>query len=121
MKIAIAMDQKQINAEIGQSFGRCSTFLIYDTDKKVKKYIDNTAKDASGGAGIKASQLLVDEKIDMLIALRLGQNAADVLNAAKIKILKGIDGISAAENINTALKGNLPELNEIHPGFHGKN
>ena len=62
MKIAIPVEDNQ--TEICPSFGRTSMFLIYDTETKEKKYLDNSGIAMQGGAGIKAAQVIVDEKPD---------------------------------------------------------
>ena len=51
-------------------------------------FIENSAANSEGGAGIKAAQNVVDSKAEILITPRCGQNAADVLQAADIKIYK---------------------------------
>ena len=118
MKIAIPVDDQQIETNVSMSFGRAPYFLIYDVDTKESLFIDNVAKTSTGGAGIKAAQMVVDNQANILITPRLGQNAGDVLLAADIQVFKSID-VSVWENIDEYLAGNLSELEEIHAGFHG--
>lgn len=118
MKIAIPVNEKSINSSVSSSFGRTVYFLIYDTETKEETYLDNSAAVSRGGAGIKAAQTIVDNKADGLITPRCGQNAADVLNAADIKIYKTIDG-SVEDNINAFMDNKISLLEEIHEGFHG--
>ena len=118
MKIAIPVDEKDMVTNVCVSFGRTPYFLIYDTETKESTFIDNSAATSTGGAGIKAAQTIVDNKVNALLTPRCGENAADVLGAADIKIYK-TNSISAKENINTFIAGKLPLLNEIHAGFHG--
>lgn len=117
MKIAIPVDDKSLESKVCISFGRTPYFLIHDTDTKENTFLDNGAAASQGGAGIKASQAVVDEKVSALITPRCGQNAADVLNAANVKIYKTIND-SIKENIEAFEKGKLSLLEEIHPGFH---
>ena len=56
--------------------------------------------------------------INMRIAVLSGENAADVLKSADIKIFKTTSA-SAKENIVAFIDGKLPLLDEIHAGFHG--
>lgn len=118
MKIAIPVDKKEMITDVCVSFGRTPYFLIYDTETKKSLFIDNSAVASTGGAGIKAAQSIVDNKIDLLLTPRCGENAADVLKAADIKIYKTIKG-SANENIAAFIDGKLHLLEEIHAGFHG--
>ena len=93
-------------------------FLIYDTETKEKKYLDNSGIAMQGGAGIKAAQVIVDEKAEVLLAPRCGENAAKVLQAAGIKLYQS-EGLSVDDNLQAFQQGALQELTDIHPGFHG--
>ncbi len=117
MKVLIPVDEKTIKGEVCQSFGRAPYFLIYDTETKEEMFIDNNAALSRGGAGIKAAQLVVDSKVDVLITPRCGQNAADVIQGAKINIFKTINN-SIKESIDGFMQNKLEILGDIHPGFH---
>ena len=117
MKIAIPVDDKFLESTVCQSFGRTPYFLIYDTEAKESVFLDNAAAASQGGAGIKAAQTVVDHKASALITPRCGQNAADVIKAANIKIYKSINA-SIIENIDALNEGRLSLLEVIHEGFH---
>ena len=117
MKIAIPMNEKTLNSSVSAHFGRAPYYLIYDTETKESVFIDNSASASRGGAGIKAAQVILDQQANALITPRLGDNAADVLEAANIEIYKSIEG-SAEENINALSDKKLARLSEIHPGLH---
>ena len=118
MKIAIPVDEKTLESNVCVSFGRTPYFLIYDVETKESIFIDNSAAASTGGAGIKAAQIIVDNKASALLTPRLGENAADVLKPAEIKIYKTITG-SAKDNIDAFIAGKLSLLDEFHAGFHG--
>ncbi|HSR03953.1 MAG TPA: NifB/NifX family molybdenum-iron cluster-binding protein [Proteiniclasticum sp.] len=118
MKIAIPVDEKSIESSVCASFGRTPYFLIYDTDNSESLFIDNSAAESAGGAGIKAAQIIVDNKAHILLTPRCGENAADVLKASDIVIYK-TQTVSAKDNISAYISEKLPLLNEIHSGFHG--
>lgn len=117
MKIAIPVDKKSMETSVCQSFGRTPYFLIYDTNSKEDIYIDNSAAASHGGAGIKAAQTIVDNNVIAVLTPRCGENAAEVLNAANIKIYKTINS-SIKENIIALNDGKLSLLSDIHAGFH---
>jgi predicted Fe-Mo cluster-binding NifX family protein len=119
MKIAIPVDEKSLASNVCVSFGRAPYFLIYDTETKESTFLDNSAAASTGGAGIKAAQILVDNQVNALLTPRCGENAADVLKPADIKIYK-TRAASAKENIDDFISGKLSLLDEIHPGFHGR-
>mgnify|MGYP000925103842 CR=1 FL=1 len=117
MKIAIPSEGKNLESLVNQTFGRTESFIVVDSSDMSYKAIDNTAASAQGGAGIKAAQAIVDSGAEVVITFRCGQNAADVLNAAGIKIYK-----ASAGSINDVVKmynaGKLEELTDIHAGYH---
>lgn len=117
MKIAIPVDDVSMETNICISFGRTPYFLIYDTESKDAVFLNNDAATSQGGAGIKAAQLVVDSNTEALLTPRCGENAAEVLNGANIKIYQ-TQGNLLKDNIQAFENGKLPLLNEIHPGFH---
>jgi len=117
MKIAMPVDEKTMESTICMSFGRTPYFLIYDTQTKESVFLDNSAAASQGGAGIKAAQTIVDSLVEALLTPRCGENAAEVILAANVKIYKTING-SIKDNITALEDGKLALLHEIHAGFH---
>lgn len=119
MKIAIPVDEKDMGTNVCVSFGRTPYFLIYDTVSKESIFLDNSAAASSGGAGIKAAQIIVDSNIEALLTPRCGQNAANVLKAANIKMYKTTT-LSVKDSIDDFISEALSLLDDIHEGFHGQ-
>lgn len=117
MKIAIPAEGKTIDGNVSQSFGRTYYFVVVDSETLEIEVIDNEAASSQGGAGIKAAQAVVDSGAGVVVTFHCGQNAADVLKAADIKILKAVHG-TIAEMVQKYKAGELAELTEIHPGYH---
>ena len=117
MKLIVPVESKSLDAPVCPSFGRTPLFVLLDTESGNHEFIDNSAASSEGGAGIKAAQMLVDSGATALITYRCGDNAAQVLNSAKIEMYKAQDG-SVSENIEKFKDGKLSPLTEIHPGFH---
>lgn len=115
MKIAIPAEGQTIDSVVGPSFGRTYYFVVVDSETLEFEVIDNQAASSQGGAGIKAAQSMVDIGADVVITFHCGQNAADVLKAADIKILKAVPG-TVAETVRKYGAGELAELMEIHAG-----
>lgn len=118
MKIAMPVDEKNMETNVCVSFGRAPYFLIYDMDTKKAEFMDNTAAASAGGAGIKAAQAVVDTGVSALLSPRCGKNAADVIEAGDIKIYKTVKQ-SVQENIDAFAANELELLDEIHAGHHG--
>lgn len=117
MIIAMPVDDKTMETRVCTSFGRAPYFLLYNTESKTSDFIDNNAAASQGGAGIKAAQSIVDSKASALLTPRCGENAAQVIDAARIKIYKTINE-SIQSNIEAFNEGKLALLDDIHPGFH---
>lgn len=118
MKIAIPVNGKTLEEGVCPSFGRAPYFLIHDRDSKENNFVENTAAASQGGAGIKAAQFVVDNKADILLTPRCGQNAAEVLIAGGVKLYKTINE-SIEDNIKAFNDGELEILEDLHAGFHG--
>lgn len=117
MKIAIPAEEKKLDALVSQSFGRTDFYAIIDTDTAECSFIVNPGASSQGGAGIKAAQAVVDSGAEVIITFHLGQNAADVLKPAGVRILKAVSG-TVAELRDRFMAGTLDELTEIHAGHH---
>lgn len=117
MKIAIPTDGNDKNAQVCMSYGRCPQFAVYDSDANTYSFLDNAANAAIGGAGIKASQMLADANIAVVLTPRIGENAYAVLSAAQIEVYKTAC-VSVAENVTAFLNGKLGKLTDAHAGFH---
>ncbi len=119
MKLAIPAAGKSLESEVSPSFGRASYFVVVDSETMEFSVIENQAVSAQGGAGIKAAEAIVNNEAEVVITFRCGENAAAVLKAAQIKIIKAISG-SIWEAIRKYQMGELTELVAIHQGhYHG--
>lgn len=116
MKIGIPVNDDQ--QTVCMSFGRTPFFAVWDTENDTAVYLDNSAAASQGGAGIKAAQMLVDNHVEAVLTPRLGENAAQVFQAAGILLYK-TEGESVADNLAAFKADQLEPLTDIHPGFHG--
>ena len=119
MKIAIPIDENKEDTSICTSFGRAPLFLLHNTETQTSETLKNPAADATGGAGVKAAQFLIDQGADILLTLRGGENAAEVLLAADVQVYKAQAGL-ARDNLTAFMEGKLDKLNRFHAGFHHK-
>ena len=118
MKIALPANDKKLEGLVCPSFGRAPYYLIYDTDKKESRFLENIAATSQGGAGIQAAQLVVDSNVDILITPRCGEKAAEVIKLAGIEIYKSQE-VSLEDNIKALMAKELKLLENFHAGFHG--
>lgn len=119
MRLAIPANDQNMESGVCISFGRAPWYAIYDTLSEKMDFMENSAAQSPGGAGIKASQLLVDAQVSAILTPRCGENAAEVLESAQIAIFK-TQGEDLMENIMAFQDAMLDPLSEIHPGHYGK-
>ena len=124
MKVAISSTGKDLDDEIDARFGRCPYFVIIEIDEKEKKIknvkaIENTAAGQFGGAGITASQLVANEKVNAVITTNLGPRAFQVLNQLGIEIYQGQGKIKSV--VEKFMQGKLKKIEQATgPMFMGK-
>ena len=117
MKIAVTAKDITLESAVDPRFGRCSHFLIVDTDTMSFESISNESAMASGGAGIQAAQTLAKTGIEAVITGNMGPNAFQTLSAAKIKVFIGANG-TIKEAIEKYKKGELNETESPNVGSH---
>jgi predicted Fe-Mo cluster-binding NifX family protein len=109
MKIAITSTGTSLDSNVDPRFGRCAYFIIYDIDSDTFEFIENTSRQAMGGAGIQAGQLMASKNVGAVITGNFGPNAFRVLEAAKIKMYSGVSG-TVREAIEKYKNGQLTEI-----------
>ena len=119
MKIAIPVINESENPEIAQQLGRAPFYMVYDPETKTSETVTNPAQDSPSGAGVKAAQTIVNTGAKVLLTIRCGDRAYDVLDGAGVKVMEAFEG-SAMDNINAYIDGKMSELETIHSGHHGK-
>lgn len=116
MKIAIPVDIQSGDASVCPSFGRAPYYAFYHTKTKKLDFMKNPAAASPGGAGIQATQWLINQEIEAIISPRIGENAQRVLKSANVTIYESMPG-SIYENIEYLANGKLKALDTAHPGF----
>lgn len=114
MKLAIPLDEDQ--SSVCPVLARAPYFLFRQDGADT--IVDNPGAQAQGGAGIQAAQFLVDQQVTDLIAPRCGQNAAEVFQAAGIRIYKSANSEAAAD-FQAFAEGKLEPMTHFHSGYVG--
>lgn len=118
MLIALPVEENKTETMLCPSFGRAPYFMVQDTETGKTDFLENSAAASPGGAGPKAAQQLVDSKVEAVLTPRCGENAAEVLQAAGIKVFKTL-ALPAEENIRLFKGNTLKKMESFHKGFHG--
>jgi len=108
MKLCITSTGTSLDSNVDPRFGRCPYFIIYDIDSDTFESIENVSREAMGGAGIQAGQLIASKNAGAVITGNFGPNAFRVLQAAKIKMYSGVSG-TVSEAIEKYKSGQLTE------------
>jgi predicted Fe-Mo cluster-binding NifX family protein len=108
MKILIpANSAKGKQSLISNRFGRASFLTVYENNNY--KTVENSATRAMGGAGVQTAQHVVNQNIDVLIAMNIGPKAWQVLSAANIELFEGISG-SLEDNVKAYEDNKLKKI-----------
>lgn len=119
MKIAITSQGDNLDSQADPRFGRCAYFLIVDTESDSLEAVQNPAVGAGGGAGIQASQLVLDKGVEAVVSGNVGPNAFRTLRGAGIKIYGGASG-TVREALGSFKEGRLQEFPDASvPGHFG--
>ncbi len=89
MKIAITSDEKDINGNVSEVFGRCKYFVIVNVeDKEITSFgaVENINAQKLGSAGVSAAQAVLDKKVDVVITGNVGPRALDVFKQFKVDV-----------------------------------
>ena len=108
MKIGVSSTGRDLDAQVDPRFGRCSYFIVVDTETMSFEYVSNESAMASGGAGIQAAQTVAKAGVKAIITGNVGPNAFQTLSAAGIKVFTGTFG-NVKEAVERYKKGELRE------------
>ena len=117
MRICVTATGNNLDARVDPRFGRCSYFVLIDSETMQIEAIPNDASGARVGAGIEAAQTVADKEAKVLITGNVGPNAYQALSAAGIQIITG-----ASETVKVAVdkfkKGELKKIDAPTVGEH---
>ena len=122
MKICVTAQGPTLEAPIDPRFGRCANFIFIDPDTMKFEAIPNPGSMASGGAGIQASQFIVDRGANVVLTGHVGPNAYNALNAGGVTVYVGISD-SVSDAVNQFKAGSLQSVSSptapAHMGMGG--
>ncbi len=121
MKVALATNRGGLEDMVSPIFGRTPTFTIVEVDEgKIKsvEVVENTFASASGGAGIRAAELIANKGAKVVIGGNFGPNVFMVFNQAGIEAFVA-HGITVKEAVEKYLRGELQRFSSGAGGFFG--
>ncbi len=87
MKVAITSTGNTLESTIDQRFGRCSYFVVYDTESKAMEFIPNPNKDGEDGAGPASVQLVASRNVNKIVSGEFGMKIKTLLDSLKIQMI----------------------------------
>lgn len=99
MKVAITSEGNSPESKVDQRFGRCSYFVIYDTETKSTEFIPNPNRNAREGAGPASVQLIAAKNIAKVVSGEFGVKIKPILDSLKIQMISVKDEKSITEII----------------------
>lgn len=118
MKLGISSTGNTMDSMVDPRFGRCSCFVVFDTDTKASTYVDNESRMASGGAGIAAAQEIVNQDVEVVLTGNVGPNAYNVLKNAEIKAYR-CGNVAVEKAIQLFKESKLESISQSGPAHAG--
>ncbi|MEN6456248.1 MAG: NifB/NifX family molybdenum-iron cluster-binding protein [Prolixibacteraceae bacterium] len=87
MKIAITSTGNALTSKLDSRFGRCSYFVIYDTETKSVEFIPNPNKDHVEGAGPASVQLVASKGVKKVVSGEFGAKVKAVFDQLQIQLI----------------------------------
>ncbi len=87
MKVAITSTGNKLESALDKRFGRCSYFIIFDTESKATEFIPNSNKENLEGAGPASVQLLVSRGVKKVVSGEFGAKVKTLFDSLKIQLI----------------------------------
>jgi len=117
MRIAVSAGGPGLDAPVDPRFGRCSYFVVVDSETMEGETIDNANATTAGGAGIRTAQAIADLGVETVITGNCGPNAYQTLSAAGIEVATGFTG-SVREAVEAYKRGGLESTSQANVPSH---
>jgi len=117
MKVCITSRDSSLESEVDPRFGRCSCFMLVDSESMSFEAVPNEMSGMSGGAGIQAAQLMAEKGVGAVVTGNCGPNAFRTLGAAGIEVYTGASG-SVKEALEAYTSGKLESSQGPSVGSH---
>jgi predicted Fe-Mo cluster-binding NifX family protein len=104
MKIAITSTGNNLESKLDQRFGRCSYFVIYDSDNGGLEFIPNPNKDVPEGAGPASVQIVASRNVSKIVSGEFGMKIKSLLDSLQIQLIMLKDADKSINEVIEMLK-----------------
>lgn len=87
MKTVITSNGNNIKAYFDPRFGRAGWFCVFDEESGDSTFVENDQAEATGGAGFKVAEKMVDLGVQKVISGDFGPQAKDLLDKFNIQMV----------------------------------
>jgi len=87
MKVAITSTGNIPDSKLDSHFGRCSYFVIYDTETHATEYIPNSNKENVEGAGPASVQLIASKGVEKVVSGEFGAKVKSLFDSLQIQLV----------------------------------
>lgn len=87
MRVAITSTGNSLESKLDERFGRCSFFVIYDTETKSTEFIPNPNKEADNGAGPASVQLVASRNVSKIVSGEFGMKIKSLVDSLNIQMI----------------------------------
>lgn len=87
MKIAITSNGNALESNVDSRFGRCSYFVLFDTETKDVRFVENVNRLNQEGAGPATAQFVASLGAKRVYSGEFGKKAADILKDLSIEMI----------------------------------
>ena len=120
MRIAITAKGQTLDHAVDPRFGRCTYFVIVDTETMATEAIENPNTSLGGGAGIQSAQVMAEKNVEFVLTGNCGPNASRTLDAAGIRVAVDISG-TVREAVEQFKAGEAPHSDGPNVQSHSGN
>jgi predicted Fe-Mo cluster-binding NifX family protein len=92
MKVAVTAMGSTLQAVVDPRFGRCSMFVIVETDDMTFEVVENENWRLGGEAGIRSAEFIANKGVKAVLTGNCGPNAHQTLSACGINVVVGCSG-----------------------------
>jgi predicted Fe-Mo cluster-binding NifX family protein len=85
MKIAITSDGNKPDSKLDSRFGRCSYFVLFDTESREMAFLPNPNKESAEGAGPASAQFVASKGVQKVISGEFGPKVKSIFESLQIQ------------------------------------
>ncbi len=87
MKVAITSTGNSLESTLDSRFGRCSYFVIYDTESHSTEFIPNPNKDNIEGAGPASVNTIASKGVSKVVSGEFGAKVKSIFDSLQIQLI----------------------------------